>query len=245
MEQKKLKNTESNPSKIARMMSISIKHTVWLLAAGTVLLTASCGKRDKNSPGVEFMPDMYYSEAVKPYEESNLFSDSLGSRPPVPGTISQGSIPNSDMGIDALIYPYPNTPEGYEAAGAALKNPLTPDSASMAEAADLYTKFCVHCHGASGDGNGSIIATGKFPSPGTYWSKEGLTAGKMFHTMQFGKGMMGSHASQLSKTERWKLVSYVQDLINKHNGAGAPVAAAADTTKGKAAGSAKKPAGKI
>jgi hypothetical protein len=57
--------------------------------------------------------------------------------------------------------------------------------------------------------------------------------------------MMGSHASQLNKTERWKLVSYVQDLINKHNGAGATAAAASDTTKGKAAGSAKKPAGKI
>ena len=28
----------------------------------------------------------------------------------------------------------------------------------------------------------------------------------------YGKGMMGSHASQLSKEERWKVIRYVQTL---------------------------------
>jgi hypothetical protein len=30
--------------------------------------------------------------------------------------------------------------------------------------------------------------------------------------MTYGKGLMGSHASQLSQEERWKLVYYVQKL---------------------------------
>jgi hypothetical protein len=55
----------------------------------------------------------------------------------------------------------------------------------------------------------------------------GLTEGKMFHSMTYGKGLMGQHASQLNKQERWQLVFYVQSLI----GSNQPVAAPADSTK--------------
>ena len=34
----------------------------------------------------------------------------------------------------------------------------------------------------------------------------------MFHTLTYGKGAMGSHASQLTKAERWKVVAYVKHL---------------------------------
>ncbi len=37
----------------------------------------------------------------------------------------------------------------------------------------------------------------------------------MFHTLTYGKGLMGSHASQLTKTERWKTVHWVQNLIDQ------------------------------
>ena len=33
--------------------------------------------------------------------------------------------------------------------------------------------------------------------------------------MTYGKGLMGSHASQLTKEERWKVVYYVQKLQGK------------------------------
>jgi hypothetical protein len=211
------------------------QNIVAVFAVCSSLLMMSCGKSDPNSPGIEFMPDMYYSEAAKPYEwlPNGIFKDSLEARPPVAGTISQGSRPNNlerTNLINATPYAYPNTPEGYEAAGANLKNPLAFDSLHLQNGEALYGKFCVHCHGASGDGQGSIVANGKFPSPNTYWSKVGLTDGKMFHTMHFGKGLMGSHAAQLSKLERWELVFYVNKLIK----AAAPSSAAvSDTTKTK------------
>jgi mono/diheme cytochrome c family protein len=209
-----------------------------ILAVLTVcssLFIMSCGKSDPNSPGIEFMPDMYYSDAAKPYEwlPNGVFKDSLEARPPVEGTISQGSHPNNIERtnlINATPYPFANTTDGYELAGANLKNPLMLDSIHLQNGEALYGKFCVHCHGASGDGQGSIVANGKFPSPNTYWSKVGLTDGKMFHTMHFGKGLMGSHAAQLSKVERWELVMYVNKLIK----AAAPNAVAvSDTTKTK------------
>lgn len=194
------------------------------LAAAFLLTGCST---DPLSPGIEFMPDMYRSIAVKPYEQSGLFKDSISSLLPVPGTISQGNIPNTELGINSIPYAYPDSPEGYEAAGLNLKNPLEFSQAHLDKGKDLYTKFCVHCHGDAGGGDGSLVKNGKFPSPGSYASKVGLTEGKMFHSMTYGKGLMGQHASQLNKQERWQLVFYVQSLI----GANKPAAAAADTTK--------------
>jgi len=39
-----------------------------------------------------------------------------------------------------------------------------------------------------------------------------LTTGKIFHTITYGVNMMGPHASQLNKVERWKITHYVQTL---------------------------------
>jgi len=39
----------------------------------------------------------------------------------------------------------------------------------------------------------------------------------MFHTLTYGKGAMGSHASQLTKAERWKVVAYVKHLQKQGN----------------------------
>jgi hypothetical protein len=49
----------------------------------------------------------------------------------------------------------------------------------------------------------------------------------MFHTTEFGKNMMGSHASQLLASQRWKIIMYVQTLQKS----GQATAAMADSTK--------------
>ncbi len=219
---RKLKNTENNFQEMKRRL---LNHISTLCMAAIFLLSGCTS--DPLSPGIEFMPDMYRSVAVKPYESSGLFKDSISSLIPVAGTITQGSTPNSMLSVNSIPYPYPDSPEGYEGAGLNLKNPLEFSQAHLDKGKDLYTKFCVHCHGDAGAGDGSLVKNGKFPSPGSYVSKVGLTEGKMFHSMTYGKGLMGQHASQLNKQERWQLVFYVQSLI----GSNQPAAAAADTTK--------------
>ena len=196
---------------------INILKSFALLASATALISLNSCSSDPLSPGIEFMPDMYRSVAYKPYEENPNFKDMLGARPPVQGTISQGEFPNSDISMNELIYPYPNSNEGYELAGKELINPIAPTFINMAKGKDVYTKFCTACHGDAGDGNGSIVANGKFPSPGKYWDKiaAGLNDGKMFHTITYGKGLMGSHASQINKEERWLTILYINDLIKK------------------------------
>jgi mono/diheme cytochrome c family protein len=202
------------------------------IATSALILLNSCST-DPLSPGIEFMPDMYRSVAYKPYEENPNFKDMLGARPPVPGTISQGEFPNSIWGINNAIYPYPNTTEGYEAAGLNLKNPIELTPQNLEKGKDVYTKFCTPCHGDAGDGNGSIVANGKFPSPGKYWDKvaaNGLNDGKMFHSITYGKNLMGQHASQVTKEERWLVIHYINDLIKKATPV-ASTAAANDTIK--------------
>lgn len=188
-------------------------------ALGVLLLAglSSCGKRDANSPGVEFFPDMYRSPSLEYYNVHTVDGDTMQTaKLPVAGTVARGFVP----------YAYPNTPEGYEAAGLNLKNPL---DASMRETwekqgEELYGKFCVHCHGAAGAGDGKVAAKLPGPPPAYDGALKNLPEGKIFHSITYGKNSMGAHASQLTAEERWKLVYYVQKLQG-------PKTTATDSTK--------------
>jgi mono/diheme cytochrome c family protein len=184
----------------------------------TIAVT-SCDKHDQNSPGVEFMPDMYRSPSL----ETNSFSviknadgsfDTIATnRLPVAGTIARGYLP----------YPYPNTPEGYEDAKLHAHNPFENNDANLKKGEELFGKFCVHCHGATGQGDGLVGLKLPGPPPAyTAADKVNMTEGEIFQIMTYGKGLMGSHASQLTQEERWKLVLYVQKL--QHPAGSAPAA---------------------
>lgn len=208
----------------------SMKKVFAFLGAG-VLALSSCTV-DPNSPGVEYMPDMYRSPSYETYsqkmdydklDEEGLSDEEMmrnkdyaemfkygALRTPAEHSVPRGFEP----------YPFPNTPEGYELAGERLKNPVEFNEATLAEGKRLYMIFCDHCHGEKGDGQGKIITNGAFPGgPQDYTSPTmiDLPEGKMFHTIHYGKGLMGSHAGQLSKEERWMIIHFIQDLQGKHD----------------------------
>jgi mono/diheme cytochrome c family protein len=179
----------------------------------------SCGKKDPNSPGVEFMPDMYRSPSLEYYSTHVLDGDTVdNAKLPVIGTVARGYMP----------YAYENTPEGYEAAGLYLKNPLAKDNKGQweKEGEELYGKFCIHCHGAAGAGDGKVADKLPGPPPSYSGALKSLPEGKIFHSITYGKNSMGSHASQLTAEERWKVVYYVQKL----QGVNDAVPAATDST---------------
>lgn len=194
--------------------------------AATVLLLASCGG-DPNSPGVEYMPDMYRSPAVEAYvdygQDPYHFGEDVAkeqrlrqsARLPVEGTVPFSSDPSKAK--FNMPYAYPNTVEGYEAAGLGLKSPIAMTEATVEQGKVIYTKFCMHCHGTSGQGDGGVVKNGNYPVPPAYDGPQlkDLPEGKIFHSLQYGKNLaMGSHASQLNKEERWLLVQYVKFLQN-------------------------------
>lgn len=201
-------------------MNLSYKN-LKLVACGTfaVMLVAgftSCGKKDANSPGFEFMPDMYRSPSVEYYGIHVVNGDTLyNAMTPVKGTIARGYMP----------YVYANTPEGYEQAGLYLKNPIAYSEAVEKEGEVLYGKFCVHCHGATGGGDGKVGLKLPGAPPAYSGPLKNLPEGKIFHSITYGKGLMGNHATILTQEERWKLVYYVQKLQ------GPKEAAVADSTK--------------
>ena len=122
---------------------ISIKSL--LLPLLVVTLLSACVK-DTSKPGYEFMPDMYRSPSLEIYGSNSYFEDSLNARLPVQGTMPRGFV----------SFDYDNTVEDYLLAGNNLINPLEQTEENLEKGKKLFKMFCAHCHGANGDGKGSI-----------------------------------------------------------------------------------------
>ncbi|MCO6496528.1 MAG: cytochrome c [Chitinophagaceae bacterium] len=174
-----------------------------LVAAGGFAVLQSCS--NKRSPGRTYMPDMQYSRAYEAYAANNLNKEGINYIPePVEGTIRRGD-----------LYPYniPNTEEGY-AQSASVKNPLPLPLSDdqMKEAERLYHVYCGICHGAKMDAQGPLSTGGKVPAVANLTTKVyvDMPEGTMFHSITYGKGNMGSYASQLTREERWMVVEYVK-----------------------------------
>ena len=163
-----------------------------------IITLVSC---DKSERKLQYMPDMYVSDAGEPYAESVVFKDGLEAQTPAAGSIARGYAP----------YEYPNTNEGYEAAKANLKSPLTAQDLNSEKGKELYTIYCSVCHGKKGNGQGHLVKAEKFLGIPNYKDRD-ITEGSIYHVIMHGKNMMGSHASQLTEKERWLIVKHVQEL---------------------------------
>lgn len=188
----------------------------------------SCGSSDK--PGRAYMPDMSYSVAYETYAPSDERLKASGAsynHRPVTGAIARG---------DAFPYTIPKSDSGY-ARAAFVKSPLNLDSINLKEAERLYLVNCGICHGAKLDGNGPLYNGGEGPfsaKPIALVNDEkadNMTEGTMFYSVTYGKGQMGSYASQLNTKQRWEVVAYIKSKqAKKAAPAAAAPTAAADTT---------------
>lgn len=200
------------------------------LGSGMIALQ-SC-TTDPLSPGLEYMPDMYRGISYETYGESPLSENGSASKP-VAGTIPRF---NDETLPYHETYAYPNTNEGYEAAGLGLINPYAATELILEKGKAIYANFCIHCHGEKGDGNGILVQREKYAGVPSYYSAalKDLPEGKMYHTIYYGKNMMGSHASQINYAERWAVIRYVQKLRADGLGESAPkdstASAAVDST---------------
>ena len=191
-----------------------MKRYSWYFSAITlftsVILLVSCDS-DHRFPEPVYMPDMYYSLAYEPYSKNNLFRNHTSARIPVKGTIKRGHVP----------YEIENSNEGYERARTELKNPYSLHISEKEKnlSKELFNIYCASCHGEKGDGEGFLVQKEKILGVPSYSATRlpDITEGSIFHVITYGKGVMGSHASQLTQKERWLIVSYVQSLREKLN----------------------------
>ncbi|MBL7941139.1 MAG: cytochrome c [Flavobacteriales bacterium] len=203
-----------------------MKNTAFSLMgfAAALGLFASC-TTDPDAPGVEYMPDMYRSPALEAYVDygtneavdwteemkaENGYQRVLSRRPP------EGTIPftsNPDNVIFNMPYPLDNTVEGYDRAALEIHSPIKSTKENVEKGKAVYTLMCTHCHGATGKGDGAISKNGLITGIPDYSTKlANLPEGQMFHSIFYGKNLMGSHASQLTRKEIWQVIEYVKCL---------------------------------
>jgi len=184
---------------------------IFLFACITFSVTA-CVQKDPQDPGVEYAPQMYHSIPYDPYSQidpNSYNADGLNMRLPVPGTVSRQQN-GEDLSIEMSLN-YPFAKDSLEYASKILKNPLSmSDTSVMSQGKDLYTKYCQHCHGEAGDGQGPVAK--KYGGVANLKSVADKTEGHIYHVITMGKGRMWAHGSQILPKDRWKIVTYVNTL---------------------------------
>lgn len=179
-----------------------------------------------DNTGVEYAPQMYHSIPYEPLtqiqdEEAGAWLDSnpedghgefYNSNPinpykmnmllPVEGTIKRGEFIGGNS-IDPL---------DYATAEEMLLSPYEGDESVVKEGKALYERFCIHCHGTKGLGDGKVGKVYLGITAYTSATVKDKKAGHIYWVITNGKGRMGAHDSQISVDDRWKIVSYVQTL---------------------------------
>lgn len=166
-----------------------------------IATTISCN--DKRHPGRIYMPDMAYSRAYETYAPyDQLAKEGINYKNyPVDGTIRRGEL---------FQYTGTNDSAGYSAS-ASVKDPLPKlDSIGLKEPQRLFNINCAICHGANMDAQGPIAAKIGAVANLKVKPKVDLPIGTIFHVLTYGKGNMGSYASQLDRRQRWMVAQYVK-----------------------------------
>lgn len=208
-------------------LNLSLRASALLLSLGG--LVSSCTPQ-ADSVSVEYAPEMYESIPYEPlrqtgYNTINAFG--INERTPPTGTVARGKmsyydhIPKDSVGI----------------AERTLRNPFVYTKENLEEGKLLYSRFCQHCHGEQGNGQGPVGLVFKgVPNyaAGTYTK---MNDGHIYHVIEWGRNRMMPHGSQVNPEERWKIAMYVR-VLERGKGpdglseliAKGPTASASDTT---------------
>jgi mono/diheme cytochrome c family protein len=151
-------------------------------------------------PTMRYMEDQPRLNAQKP---SAFFKDGHGMQRPVAGTVTRGHLP---------------TATGTQEAAASLVNPLPRTKEVFAIGRKVFANRCEVCHGAIGNGMGSLTAAyGGKPANLQAQQFRDYPDGKIYWVIVNGKNAMPSHAADLTETQRWAVVHYVRALQRAQN----------------------------
>ena len=170
-----------------------------------LIFFSSC-KKNSNHPGYVYLPDMDVSRAYDTYAENPVFEDGKTLREPAEGTIPRGYAP----------YPYVKDDLDLVKAGQTIFNPLEATGEVVQRGEVLFTRYCSHCHGSQGDGQGILYTSKRFPlPPGDLTSEKTKKRpdGEIFHIVTVGYGIMGAHGSQILAEDRWTIIHYVREVL--------------------------------
>ena len=190
------------------------------LLAGLALGMLSCGK-DPNDTGTEFAPNMYNSVGYEPMTQldgdtNKINPLGMNMRLPVAGTVARkryngpDSLKKAFLSQELVAKTIPNDSISYSEA--LLTNPLAATPENIEEGKLQYERFCQHCHGEAGKGDGLVAKAYKGVPVYSSDALKAVNDGHIYHVITHGKGRMWPHGSQISSQNRWKIVLYVHEL---------------------------------
>ena len=206
------------------------------IGLAAVVFIAGC-KSKGNYQGLEYAPNMYHSVA---YEPLSQITDPMQGRITNALDNGRGEFYNSNQynpykmnlrlppahvvrrsASGWLPYRGANDSTGLRLADK-LVSPYEVSPAILAQGKASYEMYCQHCHGAKAAGDGKVAAGVKIDGvehsvyPGVANLKgdayKNISEGHIFHVITYGKGLMGSHGSQVSEEDRWKIAKYIKEL---------------------------------
>lgn len=209
-----------------------LTHIIPAVVIVSVALFSSCDS--KRQPGKVYMPDMSYSRAYESFANRDSTKFTMDMFKKGGDMIYFNNLPPSGTIKRGELFPYslPNDSNGYKMSSM-VQNPydsIEMTKTQMAEAGRLYNVNCGICHGATGVANGPIASGGYVGGVANLTAEAyiKMADGTMFHSITYGKGVMGSYASQVTRAQRWMIVKYIRTL--QPSGDSTSTAAKADTT---------------
>jgi hypothetical protein len=166
----------------------------WILIT-TLLFTCGCRQ------------EMYDQPRYKPLAKSKFFPNESSARQIPEHTVARGQLNEDEFFYTGtrgtnLVDSFPF--------------PITLDV--LKRGRERYDIYCAVCHGASGEGNGTIVQHG-FPAPPSYDIERlrRAPAGYFFNVITHGYGVMYSYAGRVETADRWAIAAYIRALqLSRH-----------------------------
>lgn len=163
-----------------------------LVLAGAVFLTTACHL------------EMYQQPKNKPLSASDFFPNGSSARPLLANTVAR-----SQAAPDALTTGKADGTGDYVTDSPV---PVTPDV--IARGQQRFAIYCSTCHGANGNGKGTVSGLLK-PAPPSFYDQRivDMPNGYYFDVITHGKGAMYQYASRIQDpNDRWAIVAYIREL---------------------------------
>ncbi|MBK9734389.1 MAG: cytochrome c [Saprospiraceae bacterium] len=216
------------------MMNIKYQISAFFIGL-MVMFMYSCQSAKGNQTGSEYMPDMAHSVAYEAnsygfysfnrWGTKNDLHAMVQPRNPINGTIARGyaGTLHEGRGITykqngSVPYYYSDTEEERtRATSEIIKNPYPITKAGLESGKVLYNINCGICHGEKGDGNGYLVREdgGKYPAqPANFMLDTFINSsnGRYYHSVMYGRNVMGGYSDKLSYEERWNVIHYIRSL---------------------------------
>ncbi len=188
--------------------------------------------------GIAYEANYYDFYRFNTWGSQEEYHELASPRKPISGSIPRGYAGMSTKGgvansaamqrVDNEIAPngfvpyyYEDTEEERERATEEIQsNPFPITEKGLEKGEMLYDINCGICHGEKGDGLGYLVRDdgGVYPAqPANLISDEFIEAspGRFYHSIMYGKNVMGSYKDKLSYKERWDVIHYIRTLQAK------------------------------